>query len=290
MEENNNKQGFWVENSFEPNPDYQPKRKPKKHAESEPDSRYDRPPERPSERHYDRRSDRQPRQMRSQSEDIMYRSRGLLQILSTYLPGLSTVMTLGSGLSSLFGGFGKLLKWGCLILVIGFVVIVALIIGVATFTGTEDEVKGKRQTETVVESKAEDSNVSEDKEASNPPVEDNQDIELLTTDEEPVGQEEAEPVVEDEVEPVVKEEEAPVEEEKAEPVVEKKKEPAKTTPEPKKVQPKKQNPRKQNTVNTPQKTNGSGFKLEKVDRIPTKDQPSSNKKGTGFRLERIEKE
>ena len=191
MEENNNKQGFWVENSFEPNPDYQPKRKPKKHAESEPDSRYDRPPERPSERHYDRRSDRQPRQMRSQSEDIMYRSRGLLQILSTYLPGLSTVMTLGSGLSSLFGGFGKLLKWGCLILVIGFVVIVALIIGVATFTGTEDEVKGKRQTETVVESKAEDSNVSEDKEASNPPVEDNQDIELLTTDEEPVGQEEA---------------------------------------------------------------------------------------------------
>ena len=266
MEENNNKQGFWVENSFEPNPDYQPKRKPKKHAESEPDSRYDRPPERPSERHYDRRSDRQPRQMRSQSEDIMYRSRGLLQILSTYLPGLSTVMTLGSGLSSLFGGFGKLLKWGCLILVIGFVVIVALIIGVATFTGTEDEVKGKRQTETVVESKAEDSNVSEDKEASNPPVEDNQDIELLTTDEEPVGQEEAEPVVE------------------------KKKEPAKTTPEPKKVQPKKQNPRKQNTVNTPQKTNGSGFKLEKVDRIPTKDQPSSNKKGTGFRLERIEKE
>lgn len=273
MEENNSNQGFWVENSFEPNPDYQPKRKQKKHSEREPERRFD----------------RQAQRMRSQSDDIMSRTRGLLQILSTYLPGLSSVMTLGSGLASLFGGFGKLLKWGCLILVIGFVVIVALIIGVATFTGTEDEVKGKRQTETVVESKAEDSNVSEDKEASNPPVEDNQDIELLTTDEEPVGQEEAEPVVEDEVEPVVKEEEAPVEEEKAEPVVEKKKEPAKTTPEPKKVQPKKQNPRKQNTVNTPQKTNGSGFKLEKVDRIPTKDQPSSNKKGTGFRLERIDK-
>ncbi len=282
MEENNSNQGFWVENSFEPNPDYQPKRKQKKHAERETDSRYD--------RQSDREYDRQARQMRSHSDDVMSRSRGLLQILSTYIPGLSNVMMLGSGLASLFGGFGKLLKWGCLILVIGFVAIVALIIGVATFTGTEDEVKGKHQTETVVESTAEENNVSEDEEANNPPAEDDQDLELLTTDDEPVGQEEAEPVVEDEVESVAKEEEAPVVQEKEEPVVEEKEEPVKTTPEPKKVQPKKQKPRKQNTVNTPQKNKGTGFKLEKVDRIPSKDQPSSNKKGTGFRLERIEKQ
>ena len=136
MEENNSNQGFWVENSFEPNPDYQPKRKQKKHSEREPE----------------RRSDRQAQRMRSQSDDIMSRTRGLLQILSTYLPGLSTVMTLGSGLSSLFGGFGKLLKWGCLILVIGFVAIVALLVGVATCTGTDDESNGSSsQTEIVAD-------------------------------------------------------------------------------------------------------------------------------------------
>ena len=66
MEENTSKQGFWVENSFEPNPDYQPKRKQKKQAEEEP------------ERRSDRKTDRRAQQMKSQSEDIMSRTRGLL--------------------------------------------------------------------------------------------------------------------------------------------------------------------------------------------------------------------
>ena len=233
MEENNSNQGFWVENSFEPNPDYQPKRKQKKHSEREP------------ERRSDRKTDRQAQRMRSQSEDIMSRSRGLLQILSTYLPGLSSVMTLGSGLASLFGGFGKLLKWGCLILVIGFVAIVALLVGVATCTGTDDESKGSgSQTEVVADTTAVTAQPSEPEPEPMAP-----EPEVTEVEEQQVEEPEA-------AEPEI---EAPKAEEPevAEPVKE---------PEPQ--QQAKPKPRKRTTTQEPKKKKGYGFRLEKVDHIP----------------------
>ena len=228
MEENNSTQGFWVENSFEPNPDYQPKRKQKKHSEREPE----------------RRSDRQAQRMRSQSEDIMSRSRGLLQILSTYRPGLSSVMTLGSGLASLFGGFGKLLKWGCLILVVGFVVIVALLVGVATCMGTDDESKGSSsQTEVVADTTAVTAQPSEPEPEPMAPEPEVTEVEEQQVEEQTTEPEIAEPKAE---EPEV-----------AEPVKE---------PEPQ--QQAKPKPRKRTTTQEPKKKKGTGFRLEKVDHIP----------------------
>lgn len=236
MEENNSNQGFWVENSFEPNPDYQPKRKQKKPAERE----YEREPE--------RRSDRQAQRMRSQSEDIMSRSRGLLQILSTYLPGLSSVMTLGSGLASLFGGFGKLLKWGCLILVVGFVVIVALLVGVATCTGTDDESKGSSsQTEVVADPPAATAEPSEPESELMKPEPEAPEVEEQQVEE----PEAAEPEIE-----------APKAEEPE--VVE----PVKPVKEPEPQQQAKPKPRKRTTTQEPKKKKGTGFRLEKVDHIP----------------------
>lgn len=243
MEENTSKQGFWVENSFEPNPDYQPKRKQKKQAEEEP------------ERRSDRKTDRRAQQMKSQTDDIMSRSRGLLQILSTYFPGLSTLMTLGSGLASLFGGFGKLLKWGCLILVIGFVAIVALLVGVVTCTGTDDESKGSSsQTEVVADPPAATAEPAEpepeptEPEPEAPEVEEQQVEEPAEVSESEI--EEPEVVELEVVEPVKQEKEA----------------------EPKKQQAKPK-PRKRTTTQEPQKKKGTGFRLEKVDHIPTRDNP-----------------
>ena len=231
MEENNSNQGFWVENSFEPNPDYQPKRKQKKHSEREPE----------------RRSDRQAQRMRSQSEDIMSRSRGLLQILSTYLPGLSSVMTLGSGLSSLFGGFGKLLKWGCLILVIGFVAIVALLVGVATCTGTDDESKGSSsQTEVVADPPAATAQPSEPEPEPMAPEPEVTEVEEQQVEEQTTEPEIAEPKAE---EPEVAE-------------------PVKPVKEPEPQQQTKPKPRKRTTTQEPKKKKGTGFRLEKVDHIP----------------------
>ena len=235
MEENNSNQGFWVENSFEPNPDYQPKRKQKKHSEREP------------ERRSDRKTDRRAQQMRSQSEDIMSRSRGLLQILSTYLPGLSTVMTLGSGLSSLFGGFGKLLKWGCLILVIGFVAIVALLVGVATCTGTDDESKGSgSQTEVVADPPAATAQPSEPEPEPMAPEPEVTEVEEQQVEEQTTEPEIAEPKAE---EPEVVE-------------------PVKPVKEPEPQQQAKPKPRKRTTTQEPKKKKGTGFRLEKVDHIP----------------------
>ncbi len=235
MEENNSNQGFWVENSFEPNPDYQPKRKQKKHSEREP------------ERRSDRKTDRQAQRMRSQSEDIMSRSRGLLQILSTYLPGLSSVMTLGSGLASLFGGFGKLLKWGCLILVIGFVVIVALLVGVATCTGTDDESKGSSsQTEVVADTTAVTAQPSEPEPEPMAPEPEVTEVEEQQVEEQTTEPEIAEPKAE---EPEVAE-------------------PVKPVKEPEPQQQAKPKPRKRTTTQEPKKKKGTGFRLEKVDHIP----------------------
>ena len=236
MEENTSKQGFWVENSFEPNPDYQPKRKQKKQAEEEP------------ERRSDRKTDRRAQQMKSQSEDIMSRTRGLLQILSAYLPGLSTVMTLGSGLSSLFGGFGKLLKWGCLILVIGFVAIVALLVGVATCTGTDDESNGSSsQTEIVADPPAATAEPSEPESELMKPEPEAPEVEEQQVEE----PEAAEPEIE-----------APKAEEPE--VVE----PVKPVKEPEPQQQAKPKPRKRTNTQEPKKKKGTGFRLEKVDHIP----------------------
>jgi hypothetical protein len=236
MEENNNGQGFWVESNFEPNPNYQPRHKSKKHSEEEP------------ERRSDRKTDRQAQRMRSQSEDIMSRSRGLLQILSTYLPGLSTVMTLGSGLSSLFGGFGKLLKWGCLILVVGFVVIVALLVGVATCMGTDDESKGSSsQTEVVADTTAVTAQPSEPEPEPMAPEPEAPEVEEQQVEE----PEAAEPEIE-----------APKAEEPE--VVE----PVKPVKEPEPQQQAKPKPRKRTTTQEPKKKKGTGFRLEKVDHIP----------------------
>ena len=235
MEENNSNQGFWVENSFEPNPDYQPKRKQKKHAEEEP------------ERRSDRKTDRRAQQMKSQTEDIMSRTRGLLQILSTYLPGLSTVMTLGSGLASLFGGFGKLLKWGCLILVIGFVAIVALLVGVATCTGTDDESKGSgSQTEVVADTTAVTAQPSEPEPEPMAPEPEVTEVEEQQVEEQTTEPEIAEPKAE---EPEVAE-------------------PVKPVKEPEPQQQAKPKPRKRTTTQEPKKKKGTGFRLEKVDHIP----------------------
>ena len=235
MEENNSNQGFWVENSFEPNPDYQPKRKQKKHSEREP------------ERRSDRKTDRQAQRMRSQSEDIMSRSRGLLQILSTYLPGLSSVMTLGSGLASLFGGFGKLLKWGCLILVIGFVVIVALLVGVATCAGTDDESEGSgSQTEVVAGTTAVTAQPAEPEPEPMAPEPEVTEVEEQQVEEQTTEPEIAEPKAE---EPEVAE-------------------PVKPVKEPEPQQQAKPKPRKRTTTQEPKKKKGTGFRLEKVDHIP----------------------
>lgn len=240
MEENNSNQGFWVENSFEPNPDYQPKRKQKKHSEREP------------ERRSDRKTDRQAQRMRSQSEDIMSRSRGLLQILSTYLPGLSSVMTLGSGLASLFGGFGKLLKWGCLILVIGFVVIVALLVGVATCTGTDDESKGSgSQTEVVADTTAVTAQPSEPELEPMAPEPEVTEVEEQQVEEQQVEEQTTEPEI---AEPKAEEPEVA--------------EPVKPVKEPEPQQQAKPKPRKRTTTQEPKKKNGTGFRLEKVDHIP----------------------
>ena len=240
MEENNSNQGFWVENSFEPNPDYQPKRKQKKHSEREP------------ERRSDRKTDRQAQRMRSQSEDIMSRSRGLLQILSTYLPGLSSVMTLGSGLASLFGGFGKLLKWGCLILVIGFVVIVALLVGVATCTGTDDESKGSgSQTEVVADTTAVTAQPSEPELEPMAPEPEVTEVEEQQVEEQQVEEQTTEPEI---AEPKAEEPEVA--------------EPVKPVKEPEPQQQAKPKPRKRTTTQEPKKKKGTGFRLEKVDHIP----------------------
>ena len=240
MEENNSNQGFWVENSFEPNPDYQPKRKQKKHSEREP------------ERRSDRKTDRQAQRMRSQSEYIMSRSRGLLQILSTYLPGLSSVMTLGSGLASLFGGFGKLLKWGCLILVIGFVVIVALLVGVATCTGTDDESKGSgSQTEVVADTTAVTAQPSEPELEPMAPEPEVTEPEVTEVEEQQVEEQTTEPEI---AEPKAEEPEVA--------------EPVKPVKEPEPQQQAKPKPRKRTTTQEPKKKKGTGFRLEKVDHIP----------------------
>ena len=240
MEENNSNQGFWVENSFEPNPDYQPKRKQKKHAEEEP------------ERRSDRKTDRRAQQMKSQTEDIMSRSRGLLQILSTYLPGLSSVMTLGSGLASLFGGFGKLLKWGCLILVIGFVAIVALLVGVATCTGTDDESKGSgSQTEVVADTTAVTAQPSEPEPEPMAPEPEVTEVEEQQVEEQQVEEQTTEPEI---AEPKAEEPEVA--------------EPVKPVKEPEPQQQAKPKPRKRTTTQEPKKKKGTGFRLEKVDHIP----------------------
>lgn len=185
MEENKNGQGFWVESNFEPNPNYQPKRKKKAK-----------------------------------------------------------------------GGLGKFLKRGCLILVVGIVVIIALLWGLGTCMGIDDD---GHQVKAVADS--------------------------TIVESEPVAEPEtiAEPETEQEVtEPV--EEPAIVEEPKPEPV-------EVSVPEPEPEKPKvtpQQNPqskavnrnkstrkRSSKSTDTPptKKKKGYGFRLERVDHIPTKDNP-----------------
>lgn len=202
MEDNNNGQGFWVESNFEPNPNYQPKRKKKATSE------------------------------------------------------LSGILSLGSGIASLFGGLGKLLKRGCLILVIGVVVIIALLWGIGTCMGIDDD---GNQVKAVADS--------------------------TVVDSEPVA--EPEPIVEAEPELIEPEFEAPeveeqpmeepevVEPEIAEPEVVEPEvvEPVKPVEEPKPQQQAKPKSRKRTTTQEPQKKKGTGFRLEKVDHIPTRDNP-----------------
>jgi outer membrane biosynthesis protein TonB len=153
-------------------------------------------------------------------------------------------MTLGSGLSSLFGGFGKLLKWGCLILVIGFVAIVALLVGVATCTGTDDKSKGSSsQTEVVADTTAVTAQPSEPEPEPMAPEPEVTEVEEQQVEEQTTEPEIAEPKAE---EPEV-----------AEPVKE---------PEPQ--QQAKPKPRKRTTTQEPKKKKGTGFRLEKVDHIP----------------------
>lgn len=159
MEENKNGQGFWVESNFEPNPNYQPKRKKKAK-----------------------------------------------------------------------GGLGKLFKRGCLILIIGAVVIIALLWGLGLCMGTDDDghqVKAVADS-TIVESE---------------PVAEPEPVEVAVPESEP----------------------------------EKPKVTSQQNPEPKAVKQNKSVRKRSKTTETPPTTTtkkkGYGFRLERVDHIPTKDNP-----------------
>ena len=214
MEENKNGQGFWVESNFEPNPNYQPKRKQRKTSDKA-------------------------------------RFNSVLPMLTTFFPRLSGILSLGSGIASLFGGLGKFLKRGCLILIIGIIVIIALLWGIGTCMGIDDD---GHQVKAVADST------------------------VVKT--EPVA--EPEPIAEPEPEPMEPEPEAPEVEEQqmeepevAEPEIAEPEvvEPVKPIEEPKPQQQAKPKPRKRTNTQEPQKKKGTGFRLEKVDHIPTRDNP-----------------
>lgn len=67
-------------------------------------------------------------------------------------------------------------------------------------------------------------------------------------------------------------------------------EPVEPVMEPEPKQQAKPKPRRRTNTQEPQKKMGTGSRLEKVDHIPMQDPPSSNKKGTGYHFERIEKQ
>ena len=214
MEENNNGRGFWVESNFEPNPNYQPKRKQRKTSDKA-------------------------------------RFNSVLPMLTTFFPRLSGILSLGSGIASLFGGLGKFLKRGCLILIIGIIVIIALLWGIGTCMGIDDD---GHQVKAVADS--------------------------TVVKSEPVA--EPEPIAEPESEPMEPEPEAPEVEEQqmeepevAEPEIAEPEvvEPVKPIEEPKPQQQAKPKPRKRTNTQEPQKKKGTGFRLEKVDHIPTRDNP-----------------
>ena len=106
MEENNNGQGFWVESNFEPNPNYQPKRRQKAKGGTS--------------------------KHKAGNSSALSGLNALLPSLTRFFPRLSGIISLGTGIVSLFGGLGKFLKRGCLILVVGIVVIIALLWGLGT--------------------------------------------------------------------------------------------------------------------------------------------------------------
>ena len=228
MEENNNGQGFWVESNFEPNPNYQPKRKQRKTSDKEAGSR----------------SNRQAQQLKSQAEGIQSRLNGVLTLLTTFFPRLSGIMSLGNAIVSFFGGLGKLLKRGCLILIIGIIVIIALLWGIGTCMGIDDD---GNQVKAVADS--------------------------TIVESEPVA--EPEPIAEPEPEAPEVEEQQMEEPEVAEPEIEEPEveepevvEPVKPVEEPKPQQQAKPKPHKRTNTQEPQKKKGYGFKLEKVDHIP----------------------
>lgn len=103
MEENKNGQGFWVESNFEPNPNYQPKRRQKAKGGTS--------------------------KHKAGNSSALSGLNALLPSLTRFFPRLSGIISLGTGIVSLFGGLGKFLKRGCLILVVGIVVIIALLCG-----------------------------------------------------------------------------------------------------------------------------------------------------------------
>ena len=230
MEENKNGQGFWVESNFEPNPNYQPKRRQKAKGGTS--------------------------KHKAGNSSALSGLNALLPSLTRFFPRLSGIISLGTGIVLLFGGLGKFLKRGCLILVVGIVVIIALLWGLGTCMGIDDD---GHQVKAVADS--------------------------TIVESEPVAEPEtiAEPETEQEVtEPV--EEPAIVEEPKPEPV-------EVSVPEPEPEKPKvtpQQNPqskavnrnkstrkRSSKFTDTPptKKKKGYGFRLERVDHIPTKDNP-----------------
>ena len=113
MEENKNGQGFWVESNFEPNPNYQPKRRQKAKGGTS--------------------------KHKAGNSSVLSGLNALLPSLTRFFPRLSGIISLGTGIVSLFGGLGKFLKRGCLILVVGIVVIIALLWGLGTCMGIDDD-------------------------------------------------------------------------------------------------------------------------------------------------------
>ena len=113
MEEYKNGQGFWVESNFEPNPNYQPKRRQKAKGGTS--------------------------KHKAGNSSALSGLNALLPSLTRFFPRLSGIISLGTGIVSLFGGLGKFLKRGCLILVVGIVVIIALLWGLGTCMGIDDD-------------------------------------------------------------------------------------------------------------------------------------------------------